>query len=189
MNLFVDELVQAYPEAKIILSTRDIDGWVKSMTTNIITDEFNWPSWRILRYTDRQYFGAAVELDRALDMAYGYEGGDPEELLREKFLENHQLVKKVAPTNMLLEYPLGAGWKPLCQFLNVPVPEEPYPWKNDKGFFRTTMVRRWNDSVLRSVKNIFYTLCVFVPVIVCVRYTVTYEWFLKPLGWVSRAAG
>lgn len=32
----------------------------------------------------------------------------------------------------LLEYPLceGAGWEPLCEFLNRPVPSKPFPWNN-----------------------------------------------------------
>jgi hypothetical protein len=27
------------------------------------------------------------------------------------------------------------GWAPLCAFLGVPVPDEPFPWENDSAAF------------------------------------------------------
>ena len=35
----------------------------------------------------------------------------------------------------LLVYDLcgGDGWSPLCRFLNTPIPEHPFPWKNKTG--------------------------------------------------------
>ena len=35
------------------------------------------------------------------------------------------------PEGQLLEMDLNDGWGPLCQFLNVPVPDEPFPRVND----------------------------------------------------------
>ena len=35
------------------------------------------------------------------------------------------------PASQLLEYDVRDGWKPLCDFLDVPVPNEPFPREND----------------------------------------------------------
>lgn len=35
------------------------------------------------------------------------------------------------PKSQLLEYDVRDGWEPLCKFLNVPVPNEPFPREND----------------------------------------------------------
>ena len=42
-------------------------------------------------------------------------------------------VKRTVPPNRLLVFESKQGWEPLCKFLNVPIPEEPYPYINDSG--------------------------------------------------------
>ena len=41
------------------------------------------------------------------------------------------MVRSVVPPEKLLEMELGDGWAPLCGFLGVPVPDEPFPRVND----------------------------------------------------------
>ena len=59
-------------------------------------------------------------------------------------------VKKVIPSDQLLVHDVRDGWEPLCKFLEVPVPNEPYPNLNDakymRGIYRGMMVfglSRW----------------------------------------------
>ena len=42
-------------------------------------------------------------------------------------------VKRTVPPNRLLVFESKQGYEPLCKFLNVPIPEEPYPFVNDSG--------------------------------------------------------
>ena len=42
-------------------------------------------------------------------------------------------VKRTVPKSRLLVFESKQGWEPLCKFLNVPKPEEPYPYVNDSG--------------------------------------------------------
>lgn len=35
------------------------------------------------------------------------------------------------PQSQLLEYDVRDGWEPLCKFLDVPIPNEPFPREND----------------------------------------------------------
>jgi Sulfotransferase domain len=40
------------------------------------------------------------------------------------------------PPERLLVYEVGDGWEPLCRFLGVPVPDEPFPHVNATEAFR-----------------------------------------------------
>ena len=64
-------------------------------------------------------------------------GGHPEKYLdRETLLRGYQLhydnVRAVVPPERLLEYNVKEGWEPLCNFLNLPIPNEPVPHINDR---------------------------------------------------------
>ncbi len=53
-------------------------------------------------------------------------------------------------------YDVREGWAPLCRFLGLPVPEEPYPKIND------------SDTIEFVVKTGYYFLVFGVPVVVAV---------------------
>ena len=40
------------------------------------------------------------------------------------------------PADQLLVYEVKQGWEPLCEFLEVPVPDDPMPHLNDATSFR-----------------------------------------------------
>ena len=46
-----------------------------------------------------------------------------------------EAVKAAIPADRLLVYQVKDGWGPLCEFLGVPVPDEPFPRTNDRGEF------------------------------------------------------
>ena len=49
-----------------------------------------------------------------------------------RFYEDHvREVKRVVPASQLLCFQVKHGWKPLCEFLNVPEPSDPFPRVND----------------------------------------------------------
>jgi hypothetical protein len=50
-------------------------------------------------------------------------------------------VKATVPKERLLIFSVKEGWKPLCDFLNVPVPNEPFPRKNDTAQIQS-MIRK-----------------------------------------------
>ena len=46
------------------------------------------------------------------------------------FERHNDTVRNVVPKNRLLEYDVRQGWEPLCKFLGVPIPEQPFPHLN-----------------------------------------------------------
>lgn len=49
---FVDELVAAYPNAKVVLTNRDVDSWLVSMDKSFYT-VLEWPTLPILAAVDQ----------------------------------------------------------------------------------------------------------------------------------------
>jgi hypothetical protein len=122
------EIAQAFPDALILLSTRDADGWWKSASSTIFEiyrrgpkPEDN-PAWRAM-ITDM--FGKTFTPD-FLDEA-------PAKAAFERHAAD---VRKRAPANRLLEWRAKDGCGPLCAALGLPVPAEPFPVKNTAGEFR-----------------------------------------------------
>ena len=61
-----------------------------------------------------------------------------------KFYNNWvNYVKKVVPPNRLLVFEAKQGWGPLCKFLDLPIPEGPFPRIND------TPALLWNFKKLK----------------------------------------
>lgn len=131
---FSEELMRLYPEAKVILSTRDEDAWVKSM--KMLYHSFANPSWR-LRKMWANWTGADWKWGvRAVDQfCIEYYGPDPETDGRWRYREHNELVRKVCAETpgRLLEWNVenGDGWEKLCEFLGEHVPDCEYPAGND----------------------------------------------------------
>ena len=54
-----------------------------------------------------------------------------------KVLKRHiEDVKEAIPADRLLVYETGSGWEPICSFLSVPGPDEPFPSTNTTSEFR-----------------------------------------------------
>jgi len=50
----------------------------------------------------------------------------------EVFNRHIESVMTRVPAQKLLVFDVKEGWGPLCSFLDVPVPEEPFPHLNDR---------------------------------------------------------
>jgi hypothetical protein len=138
------ELMDCYPEAKILLSVRSSDGWVRSMRETVwgifhgdsvihhvsearaVLD----PLWR--RY---------VALMRHITWNEGtgaLSGGDSysDEGFAALMDGYNDEVKRTVPAERLLVWDPQEGWEPLCGFLGVATPSEPVPRLNDTASFR-----------------------------------------------------
>ena len=135
---FYKELMAAYPEAKVILSVRDPERWYESMLNTIHTESEGVPRWtlwalppvrRMFQVLD-QVVWQGVFQGRFLDRTYALQ----------VFADNVAEVQRVVPADRLLVYDVKEGWEPLCRFLGVSVPDQPFPRSNDaaerKGLLR-----------------------------------------------------
>jgi hypothetical protein len=58
------------------------------------------------------------------------------------FTEHNAAVQREVPADRLLVYQVSEGWEPLCRFLGVDVPDEPFPHLNDSATFKQRIADR-----------------------------------------------
>jgi len=128
---FWRELAEFYPDAKVLLSTRDVDAWYASFSNTILKliaakDEITVPPVR-----------AAVEMGEPLvcTKVFGDRADDPDHA-KAVFRDHEEEVRRSIPAERLLVFDVREGWEPLCAFLGVPVPDGPFPRLNDAEQFK-----------------------------------------------------
>ena len=122
--MFWRELAARYPEAKIVLTTRDPDRWFESVSETVMS-----PQHRARFEADP----TMAEFFRLTVFDSDLEGrlGDRDRMV-EYFNRWNQAVIDEVPAERLLVYRAGDGWQPLCDFLGVPLPAEPFPQVNSR---------------------------------------------------------
>jgi hypothetical protein len=117
------ELAAYYPDAKVLHSVRDPDQWFDSTQATIFA-----PGFVSTQPGPMQPFFSAFMgdiRDRLHERAF----------MTEHFRRHTEAVKAAIPPERLLIYEAGQGWGPLCEFLGVQVPAEPYPSENARAEF------------------------------------------------------
>ena len=116
-------LIDVYPEAKVILTWRSAESWWNSFSKSILPE--------IRKGEDKQSLGWAVIHEQVF-------GGRPHD--RDHAIATYEAnvaaVKAEVPAERLLVYEIGSGWEPLCAHLNVPIPDQPYPNRNNTSDFQ-----------------------------------------------------
>jgi Sulfotransferase domain len=119
-----------YPNAKIILSTRDPQSWYTSVMNTIYRAS---TMMRDSNDPDAKRFGAwACDITWKRLFDDRMEDRDHAIGVYNAHVEH---VKAHAPKSRLLVFEAKQGWEPLCRFLGVDVPDEPYPRVNTTDDF------------------------------------------------------
>jgi Sulfotransferase domain len=135
------EIAAHYPDAKVLLSVRDPEAWYASMF-NTIYQPMKFPApdhapelVRLQSEMARKSILAETFDNRFEDKAHAIE----------VFKRHNQEVRDSVDPARLLEFDVREGWAPLCRFLDVPIPDEPFPRLNDTATTQT-MIRMMNES-------------------------------------------
>ncbi|KAF2087020.1 hypothetical protein K490DRAFT_43230 [Saccharata proteae CBS 121410] len=149
--LFAEDLIQAYPEAKVIITHRDFDTWYDSCLDTIET-RVNHPLSKSLipityllrlhsRFTRPTWIKAWSILMK----------GDFRRNARNVYESHSAYVKSLVPPERLLEYNVKQGWDPLLRFLDLADPGVPFPRGNQKDVF----IKRFEKALLLTLGAIF----------------------------------
>jgi hypothetical protein len=139
-HFFYKELIEVYPDAKVLLSTRDPERWRQSMEQTVWAVRNGASTMRLISDTRGTIDpGWAAFLDMIDGLLWEGEGTladcrDPERLpaAMERWTEE---VRANVPADRLLVWDVTQGWEPLCEFLELPVPDQPFPNLNDSREF------------------------------------------------------
>ncbi|KAI0886208.1 P-loop containing nucleoside triphosphate hydrolase protein [Annulohypoxylon maeteangense] len=167
---FAKELIEAYPEAKVVLTGRDVDSWHASTMRTVY--------WRAtdpeLRLLSRCSWAAGMYYPMLKKFFDTFFEGDFPGRGKEVFTRHYEEVKKMVPEGKLLEFRVQDGWEPLCRFLGEPVPTEVgFPNVNDNKDF-VTRSRRRNRMQMMNVAargvEVVVLLGVVLYLIFCVQW-------------------
>ncbi len=125
---FYRELHSAYPDAKFVLGYRSPQSWAESFSQTIymaLSDISQAPK------EQHDWLHMVAELITQNGIPPGLDVKE----LEKAFIVHVEAVRKAIPTDQLLVFMAQDGWEPLCAFLDVPVPNEPYPRTNDRAEF------------------------------------------------------
>jgi hypothetical protein len=130
----------------VILTVRDPDGWYDSARATIygIGQAATSPLFRLLAQAllpVRRFLSVRPMID-AVVWQGTFDGRfeDRQHAIR-TFHEWNGRVREHVPADRLLVYQVSEGWRPLCRFLDRPVPDTPFPHLNDAETFRRRIRR------------------------------------------------
>ncbi|KAJ9666163.1 hypothetical protein H2201_003842 [Coniosporium apollinis] len=167
--LFWEELLESYPEAKVILVQRDIEKWYASFDDGVISSTWGPGTDIIINYIEP---ALGVNIGRTCrKMLLGFFGAsNPDEIrrkAREVYVQHYRKVRAAVPKERLLEYQLGSGWGPLCEFLGKDEPEEEFPWVNEAAALKEKIDAIKKEKFLAGAKMIAPVLAVTVAAFIC----------------------
>ena len=119
---FWQELAAYYPDAKVILSVRNSDRWFDSTRDTIFSPQLR-------EWAKASAFGHF--LHRTIWSAFGNRIHDREFMVA-YFEQRTDQIRRAIPPDRLLVYEVKDGWEPLCDFLQLQVPNEPFPRVNSR---------------------------------------------------------
>jgi len=125
------QLAAHYPDAKILLTTRSAESWYNSISKTIfkiLGDIAAAPT-----QSPANPFGEMIQ-QMITNNTFKGDISDPEHCM-EVFNANVQAVKDAFGGDRLFVYTIGDGWEGLCQWLEVPVPDTPFPRTNNQQEF------------------------------------------------------
>ncbi|KAK2774092.1 hypothetical protein FQN53_003763 [Emmonsiellopsis sp. PD_33] len=149
--LFWNDLHEAYPDAKIILTHRDVDSWMASMHKTIFP-YLARASTRVLKLVDFEMTRPSViMMETAFKVLCNNDYG---EKCRQAYIDHYDKVRATVPKDRLLEFNFGDGWEPLCRFLDVPVPDGPFPKTNSADMFNNAVESEISTMVFGSLRSL-----------------------------------
>ncbi|KAK4495088.1 hypothetical protein PRZ48_013415 [Zasmidium cellare] len=157
---FAEELITTYPEAKVILWERDEDAWFRSMDETLIKN-YGKPQSKVFAAIDYDWLGRISAMTHAITrLCYG--SNDREQIranARHVYREHFKLVRRLLKDHpdRLLEYKMGDGWEPICKFLDLPVPNEPFPHVNESEYMESQRVA----LLLKILDRVFWKIVAF----------------------------
>jgi hypothetical protein len=140
--VFAKQLVAAYPDAQVILTTREYADWERSMQESIWC-LCTWRLFAVARYFNLTAMAPLMRLMHSLFRVHNgntYGGAQS----RAAYEAHYETVRDIVPREKLLEIdPDDLTWEVLCRFLGREVPEEAFPKLQDEKTMRRNLRDAW----------------------------------------------
>jgi Sulfotransferase domain len=129
------ELAAANPDAHVLLSVRDADGWWASMESTIVPILSGPPI-----PGDPDGGRGQAMISEMFRTRFTEDWADRDGAIA-AYEAHNDAVRREVPAQRLIEWRTGEGWEPICEGLGVPVPATPFPHENSSGDFAENVER------------------------------------------------
>lgn len=162
------DLMKTYPNAKVLLSTRSPDTWLKSIKETVLkmNSSYSRSPWGVWFLQTLFPFGRGYYFWKMNDLNLWtplFKGDYSEANMRKAFIDWLEDVKSKCPPEKLLIYEVSQGWGPLCEFLGLPVPDVPFPCVNDTESFKE-IVKKFNAMGFMIAGGLSISLAISVGI-------------------------
>lgn len=124
-SMFWRELSEANPEALVLLSMRDTtETWWQSIDKTIL------PHARMALAPEWNEGRGLLDL---LERFTGKKVWDGASTMKAAYERHNAQVRQTIPRHRLLEWRATDRWTPICRALDVPEPDLPFPWVNQRS--------------------------------------------------------
>lgn len=133
-------IIRSYPNAKIIHSIREPETWFQSASDTVFQPKLSIKQAIKLFYNFAFSPKLILQLKvmlfsrKNLKKLFGTNLKDKQKIVGAYTKYNEDVETKMQSRQFLL-YTVKDGWEPLCNFLNVPIPNVPFPMKNSRDEF------------------------------------------------------
>ena len=121
---FYKEISKAYPGSKLILTIRDEDSWFKSVVHHYHTINTRIDSLPESPERKEWLKETSKQIRRTV---YG-----SEEISEEEYRTRYRNHNKQVQADLTVNIIEGEGWHGLCQLLDKPLPDVPFPFENQR---------------------------------------------------------
>ena len=122
---FWREIAAHYGDAKVVLSVRPAEAWIDSVHATIYPVMRDWAKLEAGAVRDTR----AMANEIIVEQTFGGRLDDRDHAMAVFRAHTAEVQRAIAPER-LLTYEAAQGWEPLCRFLDVPVPDTPFPRRN-----------------------------------------------------------
>lgn len=166
------QVLEAYlddPSVKFLLTDRDPDSWIRSVNGYLGdgVNRFDKFPLALLKWINVDFWHLSIMAKlRYFSLSSSTYPGAPdnEAALRRNYLEYVEGIKKAIPPERLTVINLddegGLNWEKLCGFLEVPVPDMPFP----TGTQHRELTRRVHRSAAQRTMATFVAAVAFIAV-------------------------
>ena len=174
-NIFYEDILEAFPDCKVILSEREEDSWVEShVNQRKVSEAGRLNSWSMLSPTSRKLY---YIYDCYLDALLGTRNPESTYVFRKRYRIHNHHVKSTVPADKLLVYNVKQGWKPLCDFLGCEIPTIPFPHENIRAAMAAMPMEmsRWGRQVLWEKQRGRFVIYSVIFIVLAIFMTLWYS--------------
>ncbi|MEV4314102.1 sulfotransferase family protein [Actinocrispum sp. NPDC049592] len=132
------ELLELYPQAKVVLTVRDPKKWYDSAAATILRQDTRG---EMTEHFAKNPAMADFPAFRDAMSARGLRRDLTEDEAIAFFNQHNETVRATVESGRLLVYEVAQGWGPLCEFLGAEVPEMEFPRVNESASFQKNVQR------------------------------------------------